>query len=305
MSLQSTENNMRQTLFEEASDGIFISHVIRESDYDMPTRHIHDEYEIYYLIEGERYYFIGRDTYRIKKGDMVFINKNVIHKTGGVSEPYHNRMLIEFSEEPFNSYFSTFGNLGLEAFFEKNTGIISLEPQEQNFVEKTVLGMHYEIHNKKIGYRLSVMNKLASLILFAMRKSDLNMITCGVEAKAAKHGKVDEVVDYIVSHCTQKISLESVAANFYINKCYLSRIFKETTSFTVNEYINIHRINKAQELLATTNIPVAQIARMCGFESLTYFERVFRTYREISPLKYRNRYRQNILCRPSKGEDLN
>jgi AraC-like DNA-binding protein len=296
---------MRQTLFEETLDGITIDRVIRDYDYSMPTKHLHDEYEIYYLVEGERFYFIGQRTYHIKKGDLVFINKNVIHKTGMASSPYHDRILIEFSEEPFKSFFSTFGDIGLASFFDEHTGVMSLDPREQSYVENILLGIHSEIQHKKAGYRLSVMSKLASLLIFAMRRSDRSTVTREAAAASPKHKKIDDVADYIINHCTEPLSLESVADAFFINKCYLSRIFKEITSFTVNEYINIHRINKAQELLTSTSLSITDIAEQCGYESLTYFEKVFRTYREISPLKYRNKYRQNNRRRSSKGDDVN
>lgn len=296
---------MRQTLFEETLDGITIDRVIRDYDYNMPTKHLHDEYEIYYLVEGERFYFIGQKTYHIKKGDLVFINKNVIHKTGMASSPYHDRILIEFTEEPFKSFFTTFGDIGLSSFFEEHTGVMNLDPREQSYVENIFLGIHSEIQHKKKGYRLSVMSKLASLLIFAMRRTDRNAVTKVAASASPKHKKIDDVADYIVKHCTEPLSLETVADTFYINKCYLSRIFKEITSFTVNEYINIHRINKAQELLTSTSLSMTEIAAECGYESLTYFEKVFRTYREISPLKYRNKYRQMNQRRSSKKEDIN
>ena len=295
---------MRQTVFEETSDGITIDRVIRDYDYTMPTKHFHDEYEIYYLVEGERFYFIGQRTYHIHKGSLVFINKNVIHKTGLASTPYHDRILIEFCGEPFGSFFSTFGDLSLESFFEEYTGVMDFDAREQTYVENLLMGIQSEIHHKKPGYRLSVMNKLSSLLIFAMRHDSKSAGEKTSVAGSAKYRKVDDVAKYIVKNCTNPMSLESVANSFYVNKCYLSRIFKETTGFTINEYINIHRVNKAQKLLTDSNLSITEIASGCGYESLTYFEKVFKTYREVSPLKYRNEYKQLNRKRSSKGDDI-
>lgn len=294
---------MRQTLFEDTLDGITIDRIIRDYDYTMPTKHVHDEYEIYYLVEGERFYFIGQRTYHIKKGDLVFINKNTIHKTSVASTPHHDRILIEFSEEPFKSFFSTFGDLGFNSFFEKHTGVMSLTSKEQSYVKNLLLGIHSEIQGKKTGYRLSVMNKLALLMIFAIRRNEQNSLTHPATTVSTKHKKIEDVASYIIMHYTEPLSLESIADTFYINKCYLSRIFKEVTSFTVNEFINIQRINKAQELLTSTTLSITKVAEECGYESLTYFEKVFRTYRETSPLKYRNKYFQMNNRRTSKGDD--
>ena len=295
---------MRQTVFEESLDGITIDRIIRDYEYTMPTKHIHDEYEIYYLLEGERFYFIGQHTYHIKKGSLVFINRNEIHKTGMAASSYHDRILIEFSEEPFLTFFSQFGDLDFREFFETHSGVIDVDPREQTYVENLLLGIQSEMHHKLPGYRLSVMMKLSSLLIYAMRYKESSRALPTKSSSMVKHQKVDQVADYITSHCTEAISLETLAGTFYVNKCYLSRIFKEVTGFTVNEYINIHRIEEAQRLLTTTDISIASVAEAVGYESLTYFEKVFRTFREISPLKYRNQYKESTRKRATKGDDL-
>lgn len=295
---------MRQTVFEESLDGITIDRVIRDYEYSMPTKHFHDEYEIYYLIEGERFYFIGQHTYLIKKGSLVFINRNEIHKTGIASSPYHDRILIEFTEEPFASFFSQFGDLDVREFFKEHNGVIEIDEREQSYVENLLITIQSEIHHKHPGYRLRVMSTLSELLIYAKRYVSTHQTTPIKASEMARHQKVDQVAEYIIANCSENLSLETLAAHFYINKCYLSRIFKEVTGFTVNEYINIHRINKATKLLTSTNDPISEIAEACGYESLTYFEKVFRTYREISPLKYRTKYKESTRKRITKGEDL-
>jgi YesN/AraC family two-component response regulator len=51
--------------------------------------------------------------------------------------------------------------------------------------------------------------------------------------------------------------------------------------------MNIHRIRAAKRLLEETDMSVLQIAHKLGYESITYFEKVFKTYMTMSPLKYR------------------
>ena len=67
----------------------------------------------------------------------------------------------------------------------------------------------------------------------------------------------------------------------------MSRTFKEITGYGISEYLNIHRIREAKRLLEETDLSVQQIARKLGYESITYFEKVFKTYMTMSPLKYR------------------
>ena len=101
------------------------------------------------------------------------------------------------------------------------------------------------------------------------------------------------MADYLTVHPETDESLEELARRFYVSKSYLSRIFREVTGFTVNEYRNVSRIRKSQQLLRDGNLSVTEIAAQAGFENLTYYERVFKKYTDTTPLKYRKTF--NIL----------
>lgn len=67
---------MEQIVFQGRIDGLEIEQVIRDYEYSMASRHFHDTYELYYLIEGQRYYFIDRQTYLVKAGEVALIKPN-------------------------------------------------------------------------------------------------------------------------------------------------------------------------------------------------------------------------------------
>lgn len=279
---------MKSIAFEEKAAGLVIDRVIRDYEYTMPIKHFHKEYEIYYLLEGERYYFIEKETYYVKKGSLVLVNHNQIHKTGFVGKTFHDRILIELKEEPFASFFLLTKTLSLSQFFSKYYGVIELEEEDQEKVESILFCIVKEIQNKAIGYEFMVQQKLAELLLLGLRnKQENGHLSTAATAKTSKHLKVHEVANYIISNSKDCSSLDGLAKRFFVSKCYLSRIFKEVTGFTVNEYINIHRIQKAQELLINSVYNITEISELLGYESITYFEKVFRKYTETTPLKYR------------------
>lgn len=285
---------MRKIVFEETMDGICIDRIIRNYEYNMPSKHVHDEYEIYYLLEGERYYFIENQTYLVKEGSLVFINKGQIHKTGVAGgKSYHDRILIELKAEPFQTFLQTTCGISLSQFFSSNYGVLKLDLNGQHYVKSLLLGIADELHQKQPHYNTMAMMKLSSLLIFALRSNlkENTGLTSDL-AMTAKHKKVSEVASYIMSHSTEARSLDDLAKRFFISKCYLSRIFKEVTSFTVSEYININRIQKAQQLLIDTDLSITDIAAALGYESITYFEKVFSNFTETSPLKYRKQYRK-------------
>ena len=258
-------------LYNELVDGFHIDRVVRDYNYSMDIRHIHEEYEIYYLLEGERYYFINQQTYLVTPGTLVFIDKEQIHRTGMASAgPHHDRIVLGIMEEPFSTFLASFGGLQLQSFFTEQGSILTLPEEMRPYIQSLLQDIASELIHKKPGYLLAAMTKLAEFFNAVLRLQP-------------EH--------YIVEHCTERSSLEDLAGRFYINKFYLSRIFKEVTSFTINDYLNVNRIKKAHRLLLETDDSITSIAEQLGYENITYFERVFKKYRNMTPLKYRNYYR--------------
>lgn len=301
---------MREVIYEEAMDGITISRIIRNYEYSMPYKHTHDEYEIYYLIRGERSYFIENRIYHIRAGNLVFINRNTIHMTSQFGDNYHERIVIEMKDEPLSSILACTGELVLSDFFADNQGVIELTPEDQTYVLSLLDGIGREINIHDPGYKLMTMNKLIRLLFFSLRYLKCNEPTASLSTTAT-HQKVSEVASYISAHCAEAGSLDQVAGRFFMSKSYLSRVFKEYTGYTVNEFINVNRIQQARKLLAESDMNITEIAESLGYDSITYFEKIFRKHTETSPLKYRKqcqkeKEKENPAVRPQSyiGEKL-
>ncbi|XME02413.1 helix-turn-helix domain-containing protein [Lachnospiraceae bacterium C1.1] len=93
---------------------------------------------------------------------------------------------------------------------------------------------------------------------------------------------------YIIQHLYDNdLSLQSTAAALSINKSYLSALFKRETKVTFTEYVNSRRIERAIFLLNTTSQPIQEIAGSCGINDVTYFTRIFKQDKGITPSQYR------------------
>jgi len=96
-----------------------------------------------------------------------------------------------------------------------------------------------------------------------------------------------EVVDFIDANYEGNISLGALSSRFYISTCYLSRSFKKVVGCTLNEYLNEVRILAAKEYLESSDYTVSKISELCGYESLTHFDRMFKRLTESSPRQYK------------------
>lgn len=98
-------------------------------------------------------------------------------------------------------------------------------------------------------------------------------------------------VTYVTEHFKENISLDTAADALGISRFDVSRLFSSSIKINFVKYVNFMRIAYAKELLETTNTSVLDIALECGYESLRTFNRVFKEYEGMTPLKYRNKMR--------------
>ena len=94
-------------------------------------------------------------------------------------------------------------------------------------------------------------------------------------------------MNYIDSHLSDKIT-ESQLANLCSMSPYrFSRLFKQHSNYTFQEYLLQHRIDEAARLLANPKTSITDIAYAVGFNDASYFTRAFKRYKGLSPSDFR------------------
>jgi AraC-like DNA-binding protein len=96
-------------------------------------------------------------------------------------------------------------------------------------------------------------------------------------------------IEYIESHLHHPIILEDLAAHVRLNAAYLSALFRQEMGIHIMAYINGKRLEEAKRLLVETGLPIADIAGTLGFNTPSYFSRVFRKAAGLTPAQYRSR----------------
>lgn len=111
-----------------------------------------------------------------------------------------------------------------------------------------------------------------------------------VSPLAVNHRNIEPIRQYMLEHWNEKITLEELAGQFYINRFYLSKLFHETYHMTISDYLLELRINRAKEYLRFSDASLNEIADQCGFYDLAYFSRKFKKAEGISPSAYRRQW---------------
>ena len=95
---------------------------------------------------------------------------------------------------------------------------------------------------------------------------------------------------YMDKNYGKKITLDSLAARFFINKYYLTKTFKEQNGMSINAYLLDLRITKAKQLLRFTDKSVEEIGMECGLGTAHYFSSKFKEVEGVPPSVYREQW---------------
>jgi AraC-like DNA-binding protein len=273
---------------QELQPSFMIEQIKRAGPFSMDSDHYHETYEIYYLLAGERSYYINNLIYTLRKGDLIFINKNELHRTTSKGSASHERILINF-EEVFLQ--KTLANYDLSfPFLTAQSLLLRPGVHDQGIIEYILFTLLKEQEEQRSQHIPYLQTLLIQLLIEMNRVQEISREPIAPES-SEKQLKVYEIIDYLQAHYADKLTLEQLSETFFISSTYLCRLFKQTTGFTIIEYLNYIRIKEAQRLLQSTDAKVTTIAENTGFDSIAHFGRVFKQIVNRSPLQYRKQNR--------------
>lgn len=99
--------------------------------------------------------------------------------------------------------------------------------------------------------------------------------------------EIMQAIRYVSANMDKKIGLEDVAAHLHMNPSYFSRMFKKETGQTFTDYVIRMKMERARELLDTTNYSVGMICDMLGYNNQSYFIKTFKSAVGVTPMEYR------------------
>ena len=249
--------------------------VVKSASHNM---HYHRSYELYYLVKGERKYFIEDRFFVVKEGDVVLIPKKVFHRTAGEGGL---RFLVHFSEEFLHKYFT-------DSLLNPLLGGIPFVFRGENREREKILsllntmlaeyGREHQNENLQCGYLYQ--------LLFTIANANNTYVP---------HDRPDEritkIIQYINENYNHISDIEQIAEQFFISKYHLCRFFRKNLGISLVSYVNTIKIREACALMKNGCCSMTQIALQCGFNSSSYFCKVFKKEKGISPSEYQKRHK--------------
>lgn len=259
---------------------IFVERERRDMKMPDVKEHVHNFYELYFLVDGQIDKFVENRTHHLKPFDIIIIKPNVLHRALLCKDFRHERVVVYFDKRsiPDNEILKK---------LEEQHGVISLPAPAAKRVFKLINILLNETENDLYhdSYVKSVLTEILVVILRNQCQKSGNY--AGVKFK--------KIIDYVKENSREQITLASVAQKFFVSEAHLSRMFKKNTGFTFTQYLNYQRIIYSQRMLLTSGASIGDIAVSSGFESLTHFGRVFKQLSGCSPRDYRKNAKPDTM----------
>jgi two-component system response regulator YesN len=103
---------------------------------------------------------------------------------------------------------------------------------------------------------------------------------------------VESAKAYIRANFYKNLTLDKIANEVYVSPVYLSFLFKQVESVNLTDYIAEVRLDKAKELLVSTNYKTYEIAKQVGYQDEKYFSRLFKKKTGLTPSEFRQLFKQ-------------
>ncbi len=265
-------------VFEKINKGFF-AHTYR-CDGVASNFHFHEVYEIYYLEKGNRSYLINGKSHHATPGTFILIPPGIPHQTSGTA---FKRRLIHFNSST------------LSLVFNREYISTLLKPFEQTCFFSAQKNHDYILslfNNAEAAYKNndceSFLIEVARLLKFigtqepnTQEQGDSNLLY--------------EIENYIHENLLDIKSLDDLAKKFFISKYYLCHLFKKNKNIGVMAYIMDIKIQKAANLLISTDKKINEICEQTGFNSEYYFSKCFSSALGLPPSKYRKTFRNSSI----------
>lgn len=252
--------------------------------------HKHNDYEIYYSIEGMLHLQVQKKSISVPAGHFVFIPPNIEH--GSLYEPHNPKkyfvVVFNFKEHLQASK--------KQMHLESSRHILETLMQEIDnetfhFAKDVHHGSEYlqsisqELINRSFGWELMLKNHYSSLLIGLFRSLVSNDLE--IRHKNPELNTAIQITKFMHSHYSENITLQDVSDSLNICPRHINRLFKEYFGTSFAKTLSIYRLSYAKNYLYDTDISIEEIAHKVGFSSPQALYRLFKERENMTVKEYK------------------
>ncbi len=219
-------------------------------------------HHVIWVSKGQGVFRIGDQSKVLSQGEGLFCRQNVPHSYEKVGQEFDSLWVTFLGGEGILDYYHV-----QDAFFFRTTPRLSASTAE---LSRLCRGSSTVVSRSAAGY-----SWLAEWLS---------------EEFAPSATPTSTVRQYLEAHFAEPITLEEIGRQVYMDRYSLCRYYMRNEGVTVMEQLKQIRIAKAKQFLRHTSFPIEEVGRMCGYNSASYFGKLFREETGRSPYEYRQQH---------------
>lgn len=254
------------------------------------TQYLHYDIELcfIYFICGVGEIKIEGKQYKIEDGDLILLKPSELYHCIVEDGTYHERLVLYFN----SNLLKNFGYIGtdfFEPFYKRMDGYENKIPKtviKSQKIDVIILELLELIKKTNGADKIVSVCKVIEILAKLRTVISENLSECGLEIKESN--LINSVITYINQNFNHDISLDEISKEFYIDKFYISRLFKEQVGVTIWNYVIFRRLTAFNDLIcADTSIEDAYMR--VGFQNYSNFFRLYKKHMNMTPSQYKKK----------------
>lgn len=249
--------------------------------------HFHPEYELVFIEGADGTRHVGEHVSRFRGSDLVFIGSDIPHLNFdyGIKTPYE-KIVVHIKPDFLKDAVASTPELqSIHELFEKSKYGVAFGPGAKERVGERLKKLHTLDYFDQFLEILSILKVLSD----SKEQELLHTEPVGNPHNQKEQNRLRRVYQFLDNEYQRKIDIAEVAKMSNLTNAAFCRYFKRMTRLTFTEFVNHYRIDKAKKLLRQDN-NVTETCFQCGFESISYFNKVFKKVTNENPLAFKKRY---------------
>jgi len=231
------------------------------------------EYQINYITEGSGVFETSTDQFKVVPGSILILQPGVWHRYKPDPNTGWNEHYIGFNGDFCSHFFQ-------ESFFQSSKPVIYIGFKESML--KSFFEIIQNVKEEKTGHQ-----QVSAAITILMISKILSVIRNQEFAGKSIERTIQKACLYFRENLNTNINIEDLAKELNVGYSYFRQMFKKYTGISPTQYHLSLRIQRAKDLLASTDHSFKEIADVLGFESYFYFSRIFKDKTGKSPMEFK------------------